>query len=42
MAQRPMLLNGKKLVGILCEGAPDGHSVLSGIGINLAQAPGVF
>ena len=37
-----LLLNGKKLVGILCEGAPDGHSVLSGIGINLAQPQAYF
>ena len=37
-----LLLNGKKVVGILCEGAPDGHSVLSGIGINLAQEQSYF
>ena len=37
-----LLLNGKKVVGILCEGAPDGHSVLSGIGINLAQDQSYF
>lgn len=37
-----LLLNGKKVVGILCEGAPDGHSVLSGIGINLAQDQAYF
>ena len=24
-----LLLNGKKIVGILCEGAPDGHSPIS-------------
>ena len=37
-----LLLNGKKVVGILCEGAPDGHTLLSGIGINLAQDQGYF
>ena len=30
-----LLLNGKKIVGILCEVAPDGHSLVVGIGINL-------
>ncbi|MGN0983542.1 MAG: biotin--[acetyl-CoA-carboxylase] ligase [Gemmiger sp.] len=37
-----ILLNGKKLVGILCEVAPDGHSLLAGIGINLAQPQEYF
>lgn len=37
-----LLLNGKKLVGILCEGAPDGRSFVVGIGINLAQTQGYF
>ena len=32
-----LLLNGKKIVGILCEVGPDGHSIVVGIGINLAQ-----
>ena len=30
-----LLLNGKKIVGILCEVGPDGHSIVVGIGINL-------
>ena len=37
-----LLLNGKKLVGILCEGAPDGRSFVVGIGINLAQPQTYF
>lgn len=37
-----LLLNGKKIVGILCEGAPDGHSIVVGIGINLAQPQEYF
>lgn len=37
-----LLLNGKKIVGILCEGAPDGHSLIAGIGINLAQPQAYF
>lgn len=37
-----ILLNGKKLVGILCEVAPDGRSLLVGIGINLAQPQSYF
>ena len=37
-----LLLNGKKIVGILCEGAPDGHSIVVGIGINLAQPQSYF
>lgn len=37
-----ILLNGKKLVGILCEGAPDGRSLIVGIGINLAQPQSYF
>mgnify|MGYP000588612033 CR=1 FL=1 len=41
MAERP-LLNGKKIVGILCEVGPDGHSIVVGIGINLAQPQEYF
>lgn len=37
-----LLLNGKKIVGILCEVAPDGHSLVVGIGINLAQPQEYF
>ena len=37
-----LLLNGKKLVGILCEVAPDGRSFVVGIGINLAQPQAYF
>lgn len=37
-----LLLNGKKIVGILCEVAPDGHSIVVGIGINLAQPQEYF
>ena len=37
-----LLLKGKKIVGILCEGAPDGHSIVVGIGINLAQPQSYF
>lgn len=37
-----LLLNGKKVVGILCEGAPDGRSFVVGIGINLAQPQAYF
>ena len=37
-----LLLNGKKIVGILCEVAPDGHSLVVGIGINLAQPQSYF
>ena len=37
-----LLLNVKKIVGILCEGAPDGHSIVVGIGINLAQPQSYF
>ena len=36
------MLNGKKIVGILCEVAPDGHSIVVGIGINLAQPQEYF
>ena len=36
------MLNGKKIVGILCEVGPDGHSIVVGIGINLAQTQGYF
>lgn len=35
-----LLLNGKKLVGILCEGTADG--IVSGIGTNLAQDQAYF
>lgn len=37
-----ILLNGKKLAGILCEVAPDGRSIVCGIGINLAQTQADF
>lgn len=37
-----ILLNGKKLAGILCEVAPDGRSLIVGIGINLAQPQSYF
>lgn len=37
-----LLLNGKKIVGILCEVGPDGHSIVVGIGINLAQPQEYF
>lgn len=37
-----LLLGGKKLVGILCEAAPDGHSLVCGIGVNLAQPQSYF
>lgn len=37
-----LLLNGKKIVGILCEVAPDGRSLVCGIGINLAQPQSYF
>ena len=37
-----LLMNGKKIVGILCEVAPDGHSLVVGIGINLAQPQSYF
>ena len=40
VAERP-LLNGK-IVGILCEVGPDGHSIVVGIGINLAQPQEYF
>ena len=36
------LPNGKKSVRSLCEGAPDRHSILCGIGINLAQPQSYF
>lgn len=35
-----LLLNGKKLVGILCEGVPGG--IVCGIGVNLAQSEAFF
>ena len=37
-----LLLNGKKIVGILCEGMPDRHAIVCGIGINLAQPQSYF
>ena len=37
-----ILLNGKKLVGILCEGLPGNRGILCGIGINLAQPQSAF
>lgn len=37
-----ILLNGKKLAGILCEVAPDGRTLIAGIGINLAQPQRYF
>ena len=35
-------LYGKKIVGILCEGMPDHHAIVCGIGINLAQPQSYF
>lgn len=32
-----LLLNGKKIVGILCEGLPGNRGIVCGIGVNLAQ-----
>ena len=37
-----LLLNGKKIVGILCEGVPDKGAWILGIGINLAQPQSYF
>lgn len=37
-----LLLNGKKIVGILCEGVPDKSAWIMGIGINLAQPQSYF
>ena len=37
-----LLLNGKKIVGILCEGVPDRGAWILGIGINLAQPQSYF
>ena len=37
-----VLVDGKKIVGILCEVGPDGHSIVVGIGINLAQPQEYF
>jgi BirA family biotin operon repressor/biotin-[acetyl-CoA-carboxylase] ligase len=37
-----LLLNGKKLVGILCEGLPDRGGAVIGIGVNLAQPQRYF
>lgn len=37
-----LLLNGKKIVGILCEGVPDKGAWIMGIGINLAQPQSYF
>ena len=41
MAQRPFA-ERQKIVGILCEVGPDGHSIVVGIGINLAQPQEYF
>lgn len=37
-----LLLDGKKIVGILCEGVPDKGAWVLGIGINLAQPQSYF
>lgn len=37
-----LLLGGKKIVGILCEGLPDAEAILCGIGINLTQPQSYF
>ncbi|MCI6083649.1 biotin--[acetyl-CoA-carboxylase] ligase, partial [bacterium] len=37
-----LLLRGKKIVGILCEGIPDQNAIVCGIGINLAQPQSYF
>ncbi len=37
-----LLIGGKKVVGILCEGIPEVHAWLCGIGINLAQPQRYF
>lgn len=37
-----LLIGGKKVVGILCEGIPEVHAWFSGIGINLAQPQSYF
>ncbi len=37
-----LLLDGKKIVGILCEGVPDKGAWILGIGINLAQPQSYF
>lgn len=37
-----LLLNGKKIAGILCEGLPEQNTLLCGIGINLAQPQSCF
>ena len=47
LSQPDLLLNGKKIVGILCEGVSygyqqQGRGILCGIGINLAQPQSYF
>ena len=37
-----LLLGGKKVAGILCEVAPDGRTLLAGVGLNLAQDQAFF
>lgn len=37
-----LLLNGKKIAGILCESAGDGHALLVGVGVNLGQPQAFF
>lgn len=37
-----LLLGGKKIAGILCEVAPDGRTLLAGVGVNLAQDQAFF
>lgn len=37
-----LLLGGKKLVGILCEGVPSEQAIVCGVGINLAQPESYF
>ncbi len=41
MAERPAA-ERQEIVGILCEVGPDGHSIVVGIGINLAQPQEYF
>lgn len=37
-----LLLGGKKIAGILCESAGDGHALLVGVGVNLGQPQAFF
>lgn len=37
-----LLLNGKKIAGILCEALPEGNAWICGIGVNLAQPQQLF